>query len=148
MTYIRKPRPKMSREFKEAFGKIYFVEAPSVGLIKIGYATDILQRMQGLATFSPVELRLLGTLSGGPSKEQELHAALDEHRSHGEWFRRCAEIEALIETLDTSMSIGFIFARRRGDALQAYLAKMKAGEVVRPTRGPTRTRSRTSHWPA
>lgn len=80
-------------------GLVYFVEAASVGMIKIGYAVDVDQRFVRLQTGSPVPLKLLGTMTGGRAREAELHAQLAAYRCHGEWFRRHSEWTGIMESM-------------------------------------------------
>ncbi len=130
---------RLGKERYERLCEIYFIEAVGLDLIKIGYTLKVLERFKGMLTMSPCPLSLLGTIEGGPQKEVELHAQLAEHWSHGEWYRKSPAVMAVVATA-TPSGAEFLnqHAKRRGEALQAYLAKMKAGEVVRPTRGPNR----------
>jgi len=117
--------------------RIYFIEAVGMGLIKIGYTIDPAKRFMTMLTMSPAPLSLLGSISGGPQKETEIHAQLEPHRLHGEWFKATPEVMAIVATAEQRYGQEFFnqVARVRGAALQEYLAKMKRGEVVRPTRG-------------
>jgi hypothetical protein len=66
---------------------IYLVEAVGVGRVKIGYTSgDARDRLAALQTGSPVPLRIVATMEGGPGLERTLHAAFEVHRLHGEWF--------------------------------------------------------------
>lgn len=65
--------------------KVYFVEAVGMDLIKIGYTVDPVKRFTAMLTMSPAPLSLLGSMWGGPRREGEIHALLDEFRVHGEW---------------------------------------------------------------
>lgn len=85
-------RDSISRRASSA----YFIEATGTGLVKIGYATNLAARFSALQTSSPVKLKLLGSVEGGAEVEGELHFRFAAHRSHGEWFRRCEEIDAVI----------------------------------------------------
>jgi len=144
-------KPRVSRRLGkveyENCCRIYFIEAVGMDLIKIGYTIDPAKRFLAMLTSSPAPLSLLGSISGGPQKELEIHTALDEHRLHGEWFKKVPPVMALVETADQLYGHEFYnqVARERGAALREYLAKMKRGEVVRPTRGAEkRPRSRQS----
>jgi hypothetical protein len=121
----------------EHVSRIYFIEAVGLSLVKIGYTVDPVKRFMGMLTMSPVPLSLLGSIWGGPQKEAEIHAKLATFRTHGEWFKMTAEVMAIVATAETSYGSDMLnqVARVRGAALQEYLAKMKRGEVVRPTRG-------------
>lgn len=130
---------KLGKDRYEALCEIYFIEAVGLELIKIGYALRVLERFRSMLTASPCRLSLLGTIPGGPQREALIHAQIAAHVSHGEWFHKSPEVMALVATA-TPSGAQFLnqVAKRRGEALQAYLAKMKAGEVVRPTRGKER----------
>lgn len=65
---------------------VYFIEATTSGLIKIGSASNPVGRLAALQTGSPERLRLLGTEPGGAARERELHSIFAADRSHGEWF--------------------------------------------------------------
>jgi hypothetical protein len=121
----------------ERVSRLYFIEAVGLDLIKIGYTVDPVKRFIGMLTSSPVPLSLLGSTWGGPQREAEVHAQLAEFRTHGEWFKKSPEVMAVAATADLSYGEEMLnqVARERGAALQDYLAKLKRGEVVRPTRG-------------
>lgn len=70
---------------------VYFVLGD--GLVKIGKATDLYQRLAGVVTGSPVQLYLFAT--AGPARlEKEYHDLLSTKRDHHEWFNVAPE-EAL-----------------------------------------------------
>lgn len=119
---------------------VYFVEAVGLDMIKIGYALDLAKRFTAMMTSSPAALSLLGTLPGGPREEMELHERLAAHRAHGEWFHKTPEVMAVVATATPSIGQEWLnqTAKLRGAGLQAYLAKLKAGEVMRPGRGPSK----------
>lgn len=77
--------------------RVYFVEAVGLDLIKIGVASDVDARFSALQSGSPVPLRLLGTVPGDRKLERLFHGLFAAHRTHGEWFRRCAELDNLID---------------------------------------------------
>jgi hypothetical protein len=70
-----------------AVAKVYFIAAPSAGLVKIGHSFHPGHRLRGLQTLSPVPLTLLGSIPGGQKAETQLHRRFADYRSHGEWFR-------------------------------------------------------------
>lgn len=75
---------------------VYFIQAETHGLIKIGVGspTSRLQQIQGM---SPVPLRLLGHIDLGGSKlEGRLHRLFADARSHGEWFHPVPDLLAYI----------------------------------------------------
>lgn len=78
---------------------LYFVAAPSVGMVKIGITDSLEQRVRGLSAQSPVPLELLLAVPGTTRQEAALHHRfLDEH-SHGEWFRASPRLLAFVEEL-------------------------------------------------
>lgn len=87
---------KQRREERNQWSSIYFVEAVGLNLIKIGYAMDPWQRFNVLLSAAPVPLKMLAMKPGGPVEETRLHQQFAAQRSHGEWFRRCPELDALI----------------------------------------------------
>lgn len=118
---------------------VYFVEAEN-GLVKIGYSANVAIRLRALLTTSATPLKLLGWLPGGTDLERDLHDRLADSRSHGEWFHQTPEVAAVLETVECPAAVAPKTAGKRGEALMAYLERMKRGEVVRPTRGPLRRR--------
>lgn len=134
-------KPRLSRRLGKAeyenCCRIYFIEAVGMGLVKIGYTIDPAKRFMSMLTMSPAPLSLLGSITGGPEKEAEIHGKLAPHRLHGEWFKMVPEVMAIVATAEHRYGHEFYnqVARERGAALQAYLERMRRGEVVRPTRG-------------
>lgn len=67
---------------------IYFVEAESVSMIKIGWTARAPEsRLAALQTGSPVKLRLIAVMPGDREDEYNLHGRWAALWSHGEWFR-------------------------------------------------------------
>lgn len=75
---------------------LYFIEAPSVGMVRIGLSTNIAARFWALYAGSPVEIRLRAACSGGRPEESALNKYLADDWSHCEWFRISARVEALL----------------------------------------------------
>lgn len=76
---------------------VYFIRADHVGLIKIGIAQDVNQRLATLRTSSPVRLELLAVIrDGGQALEARLHQRFAGARSHGEWFHPTPELLSYI----------------------------------------------------
>ena len=76
---------------------VYFVLAPSVGLVKIGRTKFIKDRFFSLQMQSPVPLELLKTVRGGPLDERQMHERFSQHRVHGEWFHYVLEIQEFVK---------------------------------------------------
>jgi hypothetical protein len=66
---------------------VYVVEALGLERIKIGTARDVVKRLQTLQCASPVELVVIGQISGGHFTEKWLHYRLKQYSIRGEWFR-------------------------------------------------------------
>lgn len=76
---------------------IYFVR--SVGLIKIGYTSNVARRLMDLKNMSASPVHLVVALTGGRELERRLHFALRQFRKHGEWFTFTPEIHELTEAI-------------------------------------------------
>lgn len=91
------PAPRQPKKPPPFVGDvIYFVEAPSTSLIKIGTTRYIGSRIRALQSASPVKLRFLGCMAGTVNAERELHERFARHRKHGEWFSASAELRRFI----------------------------------------------------
>jgi hypothetical protein len=75
-------------------GWVYFIR--NAKAIKIGFTTDIEQRMKRLQTASSSPLELLGTVAGTLQDEQNLHLRFANLRLRGEWFRGHTSLMAYI----------------------------------------------------
>jgi len=72
--------------------RVYFVqagEADAKGFapVKIGFTTDVEQRLRQLQTASPVLLTVLERVIGTPTIEAFFHRELRHRHIRGEWFR-------------------------------------------------------------
>lgn len=75
-------------------GLVYFIEAIGLSRVKIGWTrtNGLKSRLSALQTFSPVELRVLGTYPGFMTTERAEHRRWAHLRSHGEWFELTNEL--------------------------------------------------------
>lgn len=73
-------------------GQVYFLHAPTVGLVKIGRSIDMERRLQEIRLLSPVPLELLGVVNGGARRESAYHRKWSRLRQHGEWFTATEEL--------------------------------------------------------
>lgn len=71
----------------EESGYYYFIHAPDVGMVKIGYSIDPEERLLSLQIGSPCKLYLIAKYPGDVEDERALHARFSSYRSHGEWFK-------------------------------------------------------------
>lgn len=76
--------------------RVYFIQAASGGPIKIGIATSVKTRLQGLQSGFPAPLAVLAHKPGGEAEEARLHSAFASTRVRGEWFEDTPELRAEI----------------------------------------------------
>ena len=69
-------------------GYVYAFRSVKTGLTKIGYSIDPQQRLVNLqSTYGPLEVIAIKPTPTPPQTEAEIHAALDDYRVIGEWFK-------------------------------------------------------------
>lgn len=78
---------------------VYFLRAIGYG-VKIGFTTNLKQRLDDYKTYVPVEMVLIGSLRGTRRYEKLLHTKFSEHRIRGEWFHERI-IPDLLEIIDS-----------------------------------------------
>lgn len=66
---------------------VYYVRAPSSGLVKIGFAKDALRRFSKIQSDSADALVLFAVEDGDFETERGRHAQFAAYRVRGEWFR-------------------------------------------------------------
>lgn len=76
-------------------GFVYF--AYCAGRIKIGFTTNVADRMASLATSSPFPVELLLTIAGDIEDEMAMHARFAEDRVNLEWFRASTDLLAFLD---------------------------------------------------
>lgn len=81
---------------------VYFVEAEN-GLIKIGRADGLRQRLSCLQGASPIALKLVAAVYAWPGLEAELHARFKADRVRGEWFTPTPRLRMVIEAAGLGM---------------------------------------------
>ena len=75
---------------------IYFIEQEKQNFVKIGFATNIKNRLGSLQTGSPYNLILRGYIKGDRNFECELHLKFKNYNIGGEWFTLSDEIKEFI----------------------------------------------------
>lgn len=118
---------------------VYFIQAGTDGLIKIGYSSDPKRRLANLQ--SPVPLRLLATMRGGRKLERRLHKKLAAHRKHGEWFEPHRDVLAIIENAievesrkPQSNDCEFSSDVASRNLAELFMSEGKAGDAARALR--------------
>jgi hypothetical protein len=66
---------------------VYVIGSPGMNIVKIGWTTNLSQRIAAIRTMSPVPLDVLWSTPACDGMEYGLHGYFAEIRSHGEWFR-------------------------------------------------------------
>lgn len=80
------------------FAGIYFLHAPIVQRVKIGWSQDVFKRVMELTTGCPEPLVLRFVLALPREAERALHEQFDVLRQHLEWFD-----ESVLQLLDESL---------------------------------------------
>jgi hypothetical protein len=78
---------------------VYFVLAPDLGRVKIGYAENPRSRLNKMRSDSPARLVLRAVVDGDMGNERDLHAKFSAQRLHGEWFSYDGELRGFIDAL-------------------------------------------------
>jgi hypothetical protein len=73
---------------------IYFIDN-GAGAIKIGFTTNLDQRMAAFRTTLP-GMTLIASMEGSRGHERTLHDLLSDHHISGEWFTDCAAVRESI----------------------------------------------------
>lgn len=71
---------------------IYFIYAPEVGRIKIGYSSNWQNRFLDFMVGCPTLLDVLAVTEGGRAEERALHRVFGRSRWRGEWFNETPEL--------------------------------------------------------
>lgn len=83
----------------EVRGFVYFIHAPEINRVKIGFSTNLKERISALSMASPTELILMGSVHGTYADEAALHRRFSALRHHREWFNGAATLISYIETV-------------------------------------------------
>jgi len=77
--------------------RIYFLAAPELNQVKIGYSARLQSRLRQLRTQSATRLVLLSTIPGTVRDERALHLRFGHLRQEGEYFTLDTDLAAFIE---------------------------------------------------
>lgn len=82
-------------------GSIYVIGPRDHELpVKIGYSTSVQMRHRTLCDSSPLPLDILAVTRCPKEWKGDVHAALANWRSHGEWFHRSTQVNEFIAICD------------------------------------------------
>lgn len=120
---------------------VYFVQNFEMTAVKIGYTSDIAERMSSLRTASGARLAVVLCLPGDCSLEAALHRRFHAAHLRGEWFRLTLDLEAFIRrprAKPTRFMEGTPGERRAvRDAIEVALSRAKIYNSVRDAYGDT-----------
>jgi len=111
---------------------VYFVRAQLSGLIKIGIARNMPQRLRALQTGNADRLTVMGIIRDKDPVylERIIHGEYRRQREFGEWFRESPDL------LDFIRQHARTLAEDEQDRRAAMMADLIARGVVDPTRRP------------
>lgn len=89
------PEPDFSEYAGDSY--VYFLQAKSLGHIKIGTTTNMQRRFSEIKTGCPDELVLLGITKGDANIERQIHEKFADSRVRGEWFAPSDDLASFIE---------------------------------------------------
>jgi hypothetical protein len=94
------------RCFEKSSGAVvYVISAGDRNFVKIGFTTNLEQRLRSLRTASHVEPIVHLVIPGTRSLERELHTRFASARHNREWFRLTDEIAAFIDSKRASAKV-------------------------------------------
>lgn len=82
--------------YKDDPGHIYFVRAPELKRVKIGFSRDVKPRFKALRNGSPCRLVLLGSHHGKEAVEHAIHEYLGDHHAYGEYFHETVRVRKTV----------------------------------------------------
>lgn len=88
---------KAWKQLENEHSSVYFVRRPD-GLVKIGYSTNLKQRLSALKT-EHGEVELLASLPGHRQAERYIHSRFRVESVGGEWFAPTAALYRFIDAL-------------------------------------------------
>ena len=108
---------------------VYFMECPSLGVLKIGMATDPRKRLKRVQTGCPgrLHLRTVIRVDDARAFEAYLHQRHQKDRIHGEWFRATPELRELATSwfeVDSSAALNCAISMEPREADGAPLASI------------------------
>lgn len=78
---------------------IYFIVTEDNKFVKIGYTSNLKNRIVNIQNGNPYELTVIKTIKGGYTKEQLIHKQLHNYHRKGEWFYYNQYVKDFIKTL-------------------------------------------------
>lgn len=91
---FKKSGLKKPRISKDKIDKVYVVQCGPC--VKIGYTSNLEQRLHALKTSNPHEIELIGSFPGTKADEKIIHKQFSHLRIKGEWFAAEWEVRSWI----------------------------------------------------
>lgn len=88
LTIFSKVHTNVSKE-----NVIYLIQNTVTTNVKIGYTSNLKQRLRDIQISNDCELKVLSTINGNIELEQKLHKQFKKYHIRGEWFRFGDEIK-------------------------------------------------------
>lgn len=89
---------------------VYFIRYGETRWIKIGWASDLVDRLGSLQCASPEHLTVEASVSAACADERALHRALREHRGRREWFKPTPLVRLVVEMAAHGRTIAELIA--------------------------------------
>jgi hypothetical protein len=91
-------------------GFIYFIQGERGGPIKIGYTTDVMNRLKTLQTGYPYPLKLLLAIHGSLEKERNIQKEFINIKLQGEWFEPSEKLINYMDGIKSNPRIRTMYA--------------------------------------
>lgn len=91
-------------------GYVYFIQ--SGGRVKIGFSTDVINRLSNLKVGNPIGAKLVAAIPGTEDTEAYFHKMFNAYREQGEWFLIDGLLKDMLKTMPTSVTLPERKARR------------------------------------
>lgn len=107
---------------------VYFAQSKRTGEVKIGFSTNVSDRLYHLGWERFTTMTLLGWVPGGPKVEREMHAKFAEFSLGREWFEPAPELLAFVEAStrhDEPINVPSIYGRITDAGYDLLLAHEK-----------------------
>lgn len=127
---------------------VYYIHAPAVGCVKIGFSTNVRARFGKIQADSPVDLVLLATEDGGVEIESLRHRQFARHHVRGEWYRYADDLIAHIKSFAPYIPQKRVSLNKK--LVGAGLSQSYASQIIGGKRKPPRSLAihilRTTGW--
>lgn len=95
-------------DFGDEYTLVYFAHAKGGGPIKIGYTSDLKNRIKALGTWFVPGAEVITAFPGYRFREQFLHRALKPWQLQTEWYRSCLDVWRVIDEADSRQDISWL----------------------------------------